>query len=86
LHLIFKNHKRRAKTDVNSGPQERQTNRNGRGDMTESIFPQPKFLEPGPRAQEVSNLDSYWTTTLPEDLLKDQSIRLQLFYAVGVIL
>ena len=71
---------------MNSGPQERQTNRNGRGDMTESIFPQPKFLEPGPRAQEVSNLDSYWTTTLPEDLLKDQSIRLQLFYAVGVIL
>jgi len=54
--------------------------------MTESIFPQPKFLEPGPRAQEVSNLDSYWTTTLPEDLLKEQSIRLQLFYAVGVIL
>ena len=58
----------------------------GRGDDTQSIFPQPKFLEPGPRAQEVPNLDSYWTTTLPEDLLKEQLIRLQLFYAVGVIL
>lgn len=49
-------------------------------------IPQPKLLEPGPRAQEVSNLDSHWTTTLPEDLLKEQAIRLQLFYAVGVIL
>jgi len=54
--------------------------------MTESIIPQTKLLEPGPRAQEVSNLDSYWTTTLPEDLLKEQAIRLQMFYAFGVIL
>ena len=52
------------------------------GDMTE----QPKFLEPGAGAQEVSNPGCHWTTTLPEDLLKEQSLRLQLFYAVGVIL
>ena len=56
------------------------------GDMTESILLQPKFLEPGAGVQEVSNLDGHWTTTLPEDLLKEQSLRLQLFYAVGVIL
>jgi hypothetical protein len=56
-------------------------------DRTQTLCtPQPKILEPGPRSQEVSNLDSYWTTTLPEDLLKELSIRLQLFYAVGVIL
>jgi hypothetical protein len=48
-------------------------------------MPEPKFLEPGPRAQEGSNLDSHWAP-LPEDLLKEQLIRLQLFYAVGVIL
>ena len=53
--------------------------------QTRSIS-QPKLLEPGPRAQEVSNLDSHSTTMLPEDLLKEQAIRLQLFYAVGVIL
>ena len=47
---------------------------------------QREFLEPQPRAQDVSNLDSNWTTTLPDDLLKEQSVRLQLFYAVGVIL
>jgi eukaryotic-like serine/threonine-protein kinase len=35
-------------------------------------------LEPHPQ--------SSGTTTLPEDLLKEQSIRIQLFYAVGVIL
>jgi hypothetical protein len=45
---------------------------------TRSI-PQPKLLEPQPRAQDVSNLDSHWTTTLPDDLLKEQVIRLQLF-------
>lgn len=56
------------------------------GDMTESILLQPKFLEPGVGVQEVSNLDGHRTTTLPEDLLKEQSLRLQLFYAVGVIL
>ena len=55
------------------------------GTQTRRI-PQPKILEPGPRAQEVSNLDSCWTTTLPEDLLEEQATRLQLFYAVGVIL
>jgi hypothetical protein len=49
-------------------------------------IPQPKILEPGPRAQKVSNLDSCWTTTLPEDLVEEQATRLQLFYAVGVIL
>src|SRR5258706_4667316 len=47
-------------------------------------IPQPIFLEPRTRAQEVSNLDRHWT--LPEDLITEQSIRLQLFYAVGVIL
>ena len=45
-------------------------------------IPQTKFLEPAPRAQDVTNLDSHWTTTLPEDLLK--AIGLQLFYAVGI--
>jgi tRNA A-37 threonylcarbamoyl transferase component Bud32 len=55
------------------------------GDMA-STHPQPKVLEPGPRAQDASNLHCDWTTTLPEDLLKEQSIRLQLFYAAGVIL
>jgi hypothetical protein len=56
-------------------------------DRTQTLCtPQPKILEPGPRSQEVSNLDSHWTTTLPEDLLQELSIRLQLFYAVGVIL
>jgi len=58
----------------------------GPGDMTESIFPQPRFLEPGAQVREDSNLDRHWTTTLPEDLLREQSIRLQLFYGVGVIL
>jgi len=54
--------------------------------MTESILLQPKFLEPGAGVQEVSNLDGNRTTTLHEDLLKEQSLRLQRFYAVGVIL
>jgi hypothetical protein len=49
-------------------------------------IPQPKFLEPGPRAQGVADLDAHWTTTLPEDLLNKQAIRLQLFHAVRVIL
>ena len=47
---------------------------------------QPKFLEPRPRARELSNLDSHWTATLPEELVQEQSIRLQLFYAGGAIL
>jgi len=55
------------------------------GTQTRRI-PQPKILEPGPRAQEVLNLDSSWTTTLPEDLLEEQATRLQLLYVVGVIL
>src|SRR5258705_11103119 len=49
-------------------------------------IPQPKFLEPRPRARAVSNLDRHGATTLPEDLLKEQSIRLQLFCSVGVTL
>jgi serine/threonine protein kinase len=53
--------------------------------QTRSIL-QHKFLEPEPGAQDVSNLDSNWTTTLPDDLRKEQSVRMQLFYAVGVIL
>ena len=47
---------------------------------------QPKIFELEPGAHVVSNLDSYWTTTLPQDLLEEQATRLQLFYAVGVIL
>jgi len=54
--------------------------------MTENNLTQPKFLELEPRAQDASTLDCDWTTTLPEDLLRQQSIRLQLFYGAGVLL
>jgi serine/threonine-protein kinase len=45
-------------------------------------FIQPERSAPQPRSQT----DRGTTTTLPEDLLREQSIRMQLLYAVGVAL
>jgi serine/threonine-protein kinase len=44
-----------------------------------------RFIEPGGRAPRPRS-QSGGTTTLPEDLLREQSIRIQLLYAVGVAL
>jgi eukaryotic-like serine/threonine-protein kinase len=45
-----------------------------------------RFIEPGGRAPRTPSQSGSGTTTLPEDLLREQSIRIQLLYAVGVAL
>jgi eukaryotic-like serine/threonine-protein kinase len=45
-----------------------------------------RFIEPGGRAPQPRSKSSGGTTTLPEDLLREQSIRIQLLYTVGVAL
>jgi len=50
------------------------------------IVSQPRLLEPQRREVEGSNPVCQWTTTLPDDFVKEQAIRLQVFYAAGVCL
>src|SRR5262245_55964766 len=45
-----------------------------------------RFIEPGGREAKPRSRSGTGSTTLPEDLLREQSIRIQLFYAVGVVL
>ena len=42
-------------------------------------------IELGTRTHLERPLESSGTTTLPDDLLREQSLRIQLFYAIGVI-
>ena len=45
-----------------------------------------RFIEPGGRVIRPRSRSGTGSTTLPEDLLREQSIRIQLFYAIGVAL
>jgi serine/threonine protein kinase len=45
-----------------------------------------RYIEPGGREARPRSQSGTGSTTLPEDLLREQSIRIQLFYAVGVVL
>jgi hypothetical protein len=45
-----------------------------------------RFIELGERQIRPSSHSGTGSATLPEDLLREQSIRIQLFYAIGVAL
>jgi serine/threonine-protein kinase len=55
-------------------------------ELHEVIVDNKRFIEPGKRAAKTRSRSEGGTTTLPEDLLREQSIRIQLLYAVGVAL